>query len=89
VYALPRLGFDIQFDVSFTKLDEPKCDASDLTEEQQETMGIDPKKIKYCKQKVYALHSTTLTKRSVPDPDRVFISSVSLLDTTEKDSVSG
>lgn len=74
VYALPKLGFDVQFDVRQTELDVPRCNASELTDEQQEAMEIDPEKIESRKRKIYTLHSTTLTKRSVPDPARVFIS---------------
>lgn len=73
VYALPKLGFDVQFQVSRTYFETPECSTDLLTPEQKNAMDIEAG-IKIKARTIVALHSTQFTKRAVPDPDRIFIS---------------
>lgn len=73
VYALPKIGFDVQMKVSRTELEKPVCDAKKLTKEDLADMGIKIAEIKMKKRTIFALHSATLTSHAVPDPERVFI----------------
>lgn len=75
LYALPKTGFDITFTVSKTNLGKPLCKADKITAEQREAMSIKLDEIKDEQRTIYAIHSTTLTNRAVPDPNKVFFSS--------------
>ena len=63
--------------ISLLFLVPPKVWAKDDVKEElfemtmQELMEIDPAIIGSGERKIYALHSTTMTKRSEPDPDKV------------------
>lgn len=73
VYTLPKTQIDLRFEVSKTVLADPRCDASDLSKEQQEAMGINPDNVGTGERELFALLSTELTARAVPDPTRTFV----------------